>query len=59
MYTLFLTESTNATEPILSLWNISLFSRVCQMPLTPLLGLVTEDNFLGLLNLQTSYSSGT
>lgn len=60
LYTLFLTkESTKATEPIFNLWNISLFSRLCQMPLTPLLELVTEDNFLGLLNLQTSYSSST
>lgn len=51
--------STNAMEPIFSLWHISLFSRLCQMPLTVLLGFVTEDNFLGLLNLQTSYSSST
>lgn len=58
-YTMFLTEeSTNATEPIFSLWNTSLFSRYYQMPLTLLLGLVTEDNFLDFLNFQT-YSSST
>lgn len=59
-YILLLTkESAGAMEPTFSLWNISRFSTRSQMPLTPLLGLVTEDNFLGLLNLQTFHSSST
>lgn len=52
-------ESAGAMEPTFSLRNISRFSTRSKMPLTPLLGLVTEDNFLGLLNLQTFHSSST
>lgn len=59
-YILLLTkESAGAMEPTFSLRNISRFSTRSKMPLTPLLGLVTEDNFLGLLNLQTFHSSST
>lgn len=59
-YILLLTkESAGAMEPTFSLWNIIRFSTRSKMPLTPLLGLVTEDNFLGLLNLQTFHSSST
>lgn len=53
LYALLLTqETTNATEPIFSLWSTSLFSRYCQMLLPPLLGLVTEDNFLDFLTFK-------
>lgn len=56
LYILFLTEeSTNATEPTFSLWNTSLLPRYYQMPLTPLLGLVTEDNFLHFFKLSNLF----